>query len=100
MVNQTYDKTTAAVERAKQLGTYGKNDRSAQYKAPENAKPEKLLEAVNVQGNHIRGLQSDQGRLQRQLMNLKLRNGVLVSAATAFFIHLPRILSWAAAFFR
>ena len=37
---------SAAVERAKFLGTYKKIDRSVQYEGPERARPEALLHAV------------------------------------------------------
>jgi hypothetical protein len=67
------------IERAKYLGTFNKIDRSVQYEGPERARPEALLHAVNAQSNHIRGLQSDTGRLSQQVFNLKLRNAVVVA---------------------
>jgi len=40
----------ATLERARKLGTLNRVDRTPQYEGPEFAKPEKLQEAVNVQG--------------------------------------------------
>lgn len=82
------------LEKAQKLGTLGKLDRSAQYSGPEECSPERLLKAVNVIGTHVRGAQSDLGRMQRQLMNLKLRNGIVVALITAIVSRAPEILSW------
>lgn len=89
-----------AIERAEALGTLNKVDRRAQYEGPERARPEALLEAVNAQGNHIRGLQSDTGKLQRDLYNLKLRNGIITAVVTAALVKAPEILSFLAPLFR
>jgi hypothetical protein len=90
----------AAIERAKRLGTYGKIDRRAQYQGSDRAQPEALLQAVNAQGNHIRGLQSDTGKMQKQLYNLKLRNAIVCSTVTALLVKAPEILTWASRLFR
>ena len=72
-----------AIERARQIGTYGKIDRRAQYNGADRATPEALLKAVNELGNHTRGLQSDTGKMQRQLYNLKLRNTLVAITSSA-----------------
>jgi hypothetical protein len=72
-----------AIERAKRIGTYNQIDRKPQYSTPQHALPEQLLEAVNVQGNHIRGVRADVGRVQRQIYDLKLRNSIIVALVTA-----------------
>lgn len=76
----------AAIERAKRIGTYQKIDRRAQYPASDYANPHELLKAVNALGIHIRGAQVNQGRMQRTLMNLKLRNTLVTSVVTALVI--------------
>ena len=80
-----------AIERAKRIGTFNQVDRKAQYSTPQHALPAQLLEAVNVQGNHIRGVRADVGRVQRDLYNLTLRNSIMVAALTAFLMELPKI---------
>lgn len=76
-------RTAYAIERAKRLGTYNQIDRRAQYDGPDRAQPGALLDAVNVQGNYIRQLQADKDRMQRSLMNLKLRNSLIVAIVTS-----------------
>lgn len=70
-------------ERAIRLGTWGKIKRDPQYQGPERARPEALLDALNVQGNHIRSLQSEKERMQQTLSNLRLRNSIIVALVTA-----------------
>lgn len=82
------------MDRAKQLGTLNQIDRRAQYNGPERAQPHALLEAVNAQGNHIRGLQSYTGKLQHDLYNLKLRNGIVTAVVTALLVKAPEIVAW------
>jgi hypothetical protein len=93
LMDETKDKA-AVLERAQLLGTLNKVDRKAQYQGPEYAKPEHLLEAVNVQGNHIRGVQADVGRVQHQVYNLRLRNSLIVAAVTALLARAPEICAW------
>lgn len=83
-----------ALKRAEQLGTLNKIDRRPQYLSEEYSKPHALLEAVNVQGNHIRGVQKNLGELQHQLYNLKLRNSIIVSIVTAVLMRAPEIWQW------
>jgi len=90
----------ATLERARKLGTLDKVDRTPQYDGPEFAKPEKLQEAVNVQGNHIRGLQKDTGHIQQQIFNLKLRNAIVVAVITAGLTRAPEILGILTRLFR
>lgn len=90
----------AVIHRAKILGTYGKADRSAQYADVDRyASPEALLDAVNAQGNHIRSLQAEKERMQKQLFNLKLRNAVVVAAVTVILTRTPEIYAWLARLF-
>jgi hypothetical protein len=94
-------KVETALDLARKVGTLDKVDRRPQYSDPKkNAQPEALLEAVNAQGNHIRGLQSDTGKMQRQLYNLKLRNSVVVAASTALLMNAPAIARFVWAWFR
>lgn len=91
-----------ALVRAEQCGTYGKPIRDAQYdpkRFPEEKSPERLLLAVNTHGNYIRQLQIDKERIRRQVMNLKLRNGLVVAVVTAALTRAPEILRWLARFF-
>lgn len=83
-----------AIAFAQAVGTLGKINRDAQYSSADQARPEKLLNAVNKQGNHIRGLQADKERMQKQLMNLKLRNTIVASAVTGFLLKLPEIIGF------
>ena len=99
LMDQSKDKA-AVLERAQRLGTLNQIDRKPQYSAPECAKPEALLEAVNVQGNHIRGVQADVGRVQHQVYNLRLRNSLIVAAVTAALTRAPEIWAWVAKFVR
>jgi hypothetical protein len=92
-IHRVCDSVTSAIDRAKKLGTYKKIDRTPQYSGPECATPEALLEAVNVQGNHIRASQANQDRMQRQVFNLKLRNSIIVAVITALVSRAPDI--WA-----
>lgn len=82
------------LKRAERLGTLNKIDRRPQYEGPERARPEALLEAVNAQGNHIRGVQSDLGKIQRKVYDLKLRNSIVVAIVTAVLMRLPEIWQW------
>lgn len=88
------------LQRAERLGTLDKVDRTPQYQNPEEAQPRKLLNAVNVQGNHIRNVQAEMGRIQHKVYNLKLRNAIIVSMVTAFLMRLPEIVLWASQFLR
>ncbi len=88
-----------AIDRAKRIGTYQQIDRRAQYMSPQHARPEALLEAVNVQGNHIRGVQADVGRVQHDLYNLKLRNSIIVAIVTAVLMKVPEIAAFLYPFF-
>lgn len=90
----------ATLERARKLGTLNKDDRTPQYDGAESAKPEKLLEAVNVQGNHIRKLQKSAGEIQQQVFNLKLRNAIVVAIITAGLTRAPEILGILTRLFR
>lgn len=83
-----------AIQRAILLGTYGKSDRSKQYDTPYEQQPARLLKAVNVQGDQLRRVQSNQGEMQRELMNLKLRNGVVVAVIAGVLARGPEIWSW------
>ncbi len=82
------------IQRALLLGTYDKPDRSKQYQAPHEEQPSRLLRAVNTLGDHTRHLQSNQAELQRQLMNFKLRNGVVIAVITGLLARAPEIWSW------
>jgi hypothetical protein len=85
---------TSAIERAKRLGTYDQVDRTAQYSGPDRALPNILLEAVNVQGNHIRALQSETGKLRRDLMRVKIKHAVVVAVIAAVLARGPEIVRW------
>lgn len=90
----------AVLQLAESVGTLDKIDRTKQYQAPKNAEPRALLNAVNVQGNHIRHVQADMGRIQHKVYNLKLRNAIIVAMVTAFLMRLPEIYAFAWRFFR
>jgi hypothetical protein len=90
---------TDPIDVAKQLGTYEKIDRTPQYTNSEQEQPSKLLKAVNAQGNHIRGLQVDTGRIQQQVFNLKLRNAIVVAVVTGALARAPEIWAWLARIF-
>ncbi len=100
MSTQPIPPSPEVLKRAEILGTLNKIDRTPQYRSDDHAKPEKLLEAVNVQGNHIRGVQKTIGQVQRDLYNLKLRNALIVSVATALLMRAPEISVWVWRFFR
>jgi hypothetical protein len=89
-----------AIERAKRIGTYKQIDRRAQYMTPQHARPEALLEAVNVQGNHIRGVQASVGQVQHDVYNLKLRNSIVVAIVTAVLMRAPEIAAYLYQLFR
>lgn len=74
--------------RAQRAGTFNKDDRTEQYDSAEYATPAELLKATNAHGNQLRKLQTDKDRLQRQLMNLKLRNSLIVSIVTGVVLAL------------
>lgn len=74
--------TRKAIDNAKRLGTYGKIDRSAQYRDAQHAQPGTILKAVNALGNNTRTLQSEKDRMDHK-MNLQLRNSVIVAIVTA-----------------
>jgi hypothetical protein len=82
------------LDRAECMGTLHKVDRRAQYQRPQDCKPEALLEAVNVQGNHMRAAQKDLGQFRNQLYNLKLRNAIVVSVVTVILSRAPEIAAW------
>lgn len=84
---------------AARKGTLGQIDRRPQYQGPNWSTPEKLLETVNVQGNHIRGVQADVGRVQHDLYNLKLRNAIVVAVITGVLARAPEIVSFLSKFF-
>jgi hypothetical protein len=95
------DQMRETLERAKKLGTLDKVDRTPQYEDPsEWAKPEKLLTAVNVQGNHVRRAQKDIGEVRHDVqdlklrMNLQLRNTVVTAIVTAVLMKAPEIFSF------
>lgn len=92
-------RTAQAIERAKRLGTLDKIDRRIQYSGPERARPEALLESVNALWPHLRGVQSDVGKIQRRILNLQLRNGIIVAVLTALLARAPEIYAWLARFF-
>jgi hypothetical protein len=101
--NPSYSRDPANLEvlqRAERLGTLDKIDRTPQYEASQNAAPRALLTAVNVQGNHIRAVQADIGRMQHKVYNLKLRNAIIVSMVTAFLMRLPEIWEYVRQFFQ
>lgn len=77
-----------------QAGTVNEPNRSRQYQAAIHKTPEKLLEGVNVAGAIARGARTDLDKLQRQMMNLKLRNSVVVAIVTALLVKLPEIWAW------
>jgi hypothetical protein len=81
-----------AIERAKRLGTYGQIDRSKQYEGPERARPEVLLNSVNALGNNYRQLVTEKDRMQKNLMNLKLRNSIITAGVTAVLVRSPEIV--------
>jgi hypothetical protein len=81
---------------AVRAGTVDKIDRRRQYEDPEFQHPATLLTAVNAQGNHIRGLQSDTGRIQNQVFNLKLRNSIIVAIVTGVVARAPEIFAFVA----
>jgi hypothetical protein len=83
LAHHHYDNVMDQLAKARKAGTVGKIDRTAQYDDPEYVKPEELRKGLNCMGMHVRGLQADQGRMQRDLMNLKLRNGIIVAIVTA-----------------
>lgn len=83
------------IERAKRLGTFGQVDRTRQYDGPERARPEILLHSVNALGNNYRQLVTEKDRMQKQLMNLKLRNSIVTAAVTAVLVRGPEILRFA-----
>jgi hypothetical protein len=87
-------RTEYAIARAKRIGTYDQIDRRAQYDGPDRAQPGALLEAVNALGTHTRGLKADADRMQQDLMNLKLRNAVVVAVITAVLARGPEIFAW------
>lgn len=90
----------AVLQRAEQLGTLDKVKRAPQYQDPKQAEPRALLNAVNVQGDHVRQAQADVGKLQHKVYNLKLRNAIIVAMLTAALMRLPEIVDWARQFFR
>lgn len=87
------DKSVTGIEKATRCGTLNKPDRSSQYDSPEYLAPEKLRHAINALGTHVRTSQANQDRMQRQLMNLKLRNAVVVAAITAMIARAPEIVA-------
>jgi len=59
------------IERARQIGTFGKIDRSPQYDGPDRATPEALLNSDNAQWIQLRTLQVEKGRLQGEIHALR-----------------------------
>jgi hypothetical protein len=54
----------------------------------------RLVEEVNTQSKHVKGLQADTGRLSQQVFNLKLRNAVIVAVVTGLVTRAPEIVRW------
>ncbi len=79
---------------AARLGTKDEINRTPQYQGDKWSQPHELLRTVNVQGNHIRGVQADVGRVQHDLYNLKLRNSIIVAVVTALLMKAPEIAAW------
>jgi hypothetical protein len=90
----------SVLKRAERLGTLNQVDRKQQYQGDEFTKPESLLKAVNEQGNHIRGVQQNVGKMQRDLYDLKLRNSLIVAFTTAVLMKFPELLAYLKAFFQ
>lgn len=85
---------------AARLGTKDEINRTPQYQGDKWSQPHELLRTVNVQGNHIRGVQADVGRVQHDLYNLKLRNSIIVAVVTALLMKAPEIAVWSYRLFR
>jgi hypothetical protein len=94
MPHPDFNPDPQVLERAARLGTLNQVDRRLQYQSPQYARPEALLETVNAQGNHIRGVRADVGRVQNQVYNLKLRNSIVVAVVTAVLMRAPEIFTF------
>jgi len=79
---------------AARLGTKDEINRTPQYQGDKWSQPHELLRTVNVQGNHIRGVQAEVGRVQHQIYNLQLRNSIVVAIVTALLVKAPEIAAW------
>jgi hypothetical protein len=89
------------LEKARRAGTLNAADRSRQYQPPfDEITPQRTIEHLNRMGVTVRGLQADKQRMQRALMNLKLRNAIAVAVVTAVLSRSPEIARWIWTFVR
>lgn len=88
------------VQRALRMGTFGKIDRTEQYKGSDRATPHQLLRAVNKANNDVRALQAEKDRIYQKIFNLKLRNAVIVASITGAIARGPEIWAWISGLFR